>query len=315
MFAFSTSWNAWRHSSAASLVNEVLDLGFSSLELGFSLPLHIFEGVKSEVEKGRIQVTSLHDYCPRLNTRTSSRRRSRNDFFISSANEASRRSAVSAVLRTLQAAREVGASAIVVHSGIVPLWNSSRKVFGLMEARDDIRHPVLLRKLERVSKRREKRKALYFGQTLKSLAEIAEHASAYRIKVGVETRFYIEEIPSFEEISSILSAIDSPWLGYWHDVGHAQVKENLGMEKQEDYIGRYRGRLIGTHIHDVRRLRDHRAPLTGDIDFGRFKALLADQNLLKVFEVHPVATAEEIRRGRGFLETLVRQARQERSDG
>ncbi len=304
MFALSTSWNAWRHPSAETLVNEVAGLGFSALELGSQLPLHLFEGIKGEVERGRVRVVSLHDYCPRLGSGASPRA-GRGDFFISSRNEESRRSRVSAVLRTIQAAQEVGASAVVVHAGLVPLWNSSRKVFGLMELGGGISGPGLARRLERVVKRREKRKRPYFEQALKSLKEIADHAAVHRVKVGVETRYYLEEIPSLEEFEILLSAIDSPWLGYWHDIGHAQIRENLGMEKQEDYLGRYGDRLVGLHIHDVDGLRDHRAPLAGKIDFSRFRELLAAEGPIKVIEAHPSAAAEELKRGADYLKTLV----------
>ena len=301
MFAFSTSWNAWRHSSAAGLVNEVRDLGFSRLELGFSLPLHLYEEMKQEVAAGRISIASLHDYCPSLNTQSLSPGR-RRDCLLSSRDERERAAAVSAAVRTLQAAREVNAPAVIIHSGQVPLLFSSRKIFSRMELRGDISDPSPRRKLGRIVARREKRKSRYLAQTIKSLKEIEVQAAACGVKLGIENRYFPEEIPSLEEIGVILAEINSPWVGYWHDVGHAQVKENLGLENHEEYLRGYSGRMIGMHIHDVRGLSDHRAPLTGDFDFRRLKKYLRD-DLIKVIEVHPLATAEEIKRALVFLES------------
>ena len=301
MFAFSTSWNAWRHPSGARLVDEILELGFSRLELGFSLPVNLFEEIKREAAAGRITIASLHDYCPSLNIRPSPFRR-RRDYFLSSRNERERAAAVSAAVRTVQAAQEVGASAVIIHSGQVPLLSSSREIFSQMQLRENIADPFLRRQLVKLTARREKRKARYLTQTIKSLKEIEVQAAACGVKLGIENRYYPEEIPSLDELGKIFSEIDSPWVGYWHDVGHAQVKENLGLEDHEEYLRRYSGLMIGMHLHDVRGLRDHRAPLTGDFDFSRLKKYMP-ADLTKVVEVHSFATAEEIRRGLSFLET------------
>jgi len=57
------------------------------------------------------------------------------------------------------------------------------------------------------------------------------------------------------------------------------------------------------HLHDALFTADHKAPGTGDIDFAPIIAL-APPEALKVLELAPAATREEILTGVGCLEAL-----------
>ena len=64
MLALSTAWNAWRHTSGKTLVDEILNLGFNRIELNFTISPSMFEEILSLQKKGKIEVTSLHNFLP-----------------------------------------------------------------------------------------------------------------------------------------------------------------------------------------------------------------------------------------------------------
>ncbi len=162
-----------------------------------------------------------------------------------------------------------------------------------------------LRLRERVRSRRARLERPYLENVVRSLRELAPSAEGLGVRLGLETRYHPWEIPSFPEIGELLDSVASPALGYWHDLGHAAVRETLGDEPALSYLERYGTRLIGMHIHDVVVTRDHKAPGEGEMDFSPYRPWLAAKGIHKVFEVHPGATPEEIIRGRILLENLV----------
>ena len=60
------------------------------------------------------------------------------------------------------------------------------------------------------------------------------------------------------------------------------------------------------HIHDVTLSRDHKAPGQGEFDFKRLQEYLR-RDIIKVFEIHPPAAAEEIRTGVKYIKNLASQ--------
>jgi len=253
------------------------------------------------VREGRIKVTSLHNYCPAPVLRKG-KTLSHAVLPLSNPDEEERRWAVRQTMGTISAAQEVGASAVVLHLGKVPIHPISPKLMVMAENGETGtgRYHRLKMKLWR---RREAKKGLYLEQAARSLRELARKAEELGVRLGIENRYYPEEIPSLEEIGWFLEWADSPAVGYWHDLGHAAVKENIGWEHHEEYLKRYGPNLIGVHIHDVTITRDHKAPLQGELDFTRFTEYLRD-DLLKVFELHANATADEIKNSLDYLSRL-----------
>ena len=301
MLSISTVWNAWRHKDAASMVNELQALGFQSLELSFGLPLKMVEEIGRLVRAGEVAVSSLHNYCP-APLLPEGARLSHDVLSLSSIDERERRWAVRQTVRTVEAAASLGAKAVVLHLGKVPIRPISPKLMALAENRETQtgRYRRLKAKLE---KKREAKKQPYLEQAAKSLREIAPRAQEMNVRLGIENRYYPEEIPSLEEIGLFIEWADSPAVGYWHDLGHAAVKENIGWESGAEYLEKYGKDLVGIHIHDVILTRDHKAPLQGELDFSGLKDL-SREGVLKVLEVHPTATPEEIKAGAAFLENI-----------
>ena len=56
-------------------------------------------------------------------------------------------------------------------------------------------------------------------------------------------------------------------VGYWHDVGHAQAQENLGLGTHREWLQRFGRRIVGAHLHDIAGIQDHLAPGLGTMDW------------------------------------------------
>jgi sugar phosphate isomerase/epimerase len=98
--------------------------------------------------------------------------------------------------------------------------------------------------------------------------------------------------------------VTSHSFGYWHDTGHAQIKENLGFIQHVMHLETLAEQLIGFHIHDVQFPgRDHCSPGTGTIDFTALKPLVRQAHI-KVFELSPSLTVDEVRSGVNHVKSI-----------
>jgi sugar phosphate isomerase/epimerase len=151
------------------------------------------------------------------------------------------------------------------------------------------------RKVDAVAKREEAAPA-YLANVKECLKPMIEHAAAKNIKLGIEGRRGYEEIPSEREILPLLEEIDSPQVGYWHDIGHLQIKENLGFVDHAEWLRAIGPRTLGCHVQDCAwPAQDHQPPFAGDAKLEELVPLLPPQCLF-VWEMNPRTTVEEIQR-------------------
>ena len=119
------------------------------------------------------------------------------------------------------------------------------------------------------------------------MKKLAPEAAARGLLLGVENRQALEELPVDSDFFLLFRQIPSATLVYWHDTGHAQIKENLGFIRHAMHLESLRERLAGFHIHDVRFPgKDHCAPGSGGIDFAALKPMVKPGSI-KVFELSP----------------------------
>ena len=63
-FALSTHWNAARHARGEDLIEEILGLGFTHVELGYDLRMELVEGVKAMVARQAVKtIRRLNRTC------------------------------------------------------------------------------------------------------------------------------------------------------------------------------------------------------------------------------------------------------------
>lgn len=124
------------------------------------------------------------------------------------------------------------------------------------------------------------------------------------MKLGIENRDGVEEIPFEPDFELIFREFPDSSVFYWHDTGHAQIKENLGFIHHDLHLEMLANRLVGFHIHDVQFPDvDHCPPGAGSVDFAKLKPFVKPEHL-KVFELNPSLTVEQIKAGVSFLKQI-----------
>jgi sugar phosphate isomerase/epimerase len=303
--ALSTSWNALRHSDARKLLLETKEAGFSQIELSFNLAPSAVADIARVWEDCGTRPVSVHNYCP-IPDGLKQERAMPDCFSMASLDPQERRLALNFSKRTIDTAQALGAKAVVLHCGRVEMPEKTRVLICLYE--EGLRDAKVYEELKSaLIKERQQKHRPFLDNTLKSLDEINKYAEHKKIDLGIETRFYYREIPSFEEIGIILNEFRDSRIFYWHDSGHAQLMENLGMIKHSDFLESYAGRMLGIHLHDISGCRDHKSPSSGELDFSMFSPYLK-KDTLKVIEAHHPSTAEELKEARVYLEKVLNGA-------
>jgi sugar phosphate isomerase/epimerase len=290
MFAFSTCWNSHRHIDGRAMLNEVRALGFEYAELGHGTRLSLLDGIQRAVAAKEIKIVSVHNFCPLpLGVMNSAP-----DYYLPSArDDRERELAVRHTLRSIECAASLGAKAVVLHLGIVAMRNYTSRLLELF-AEGGADSPKFQRVLGKALTVRAKKRQRHLDQVYRTLEAVLPTARERKVVLGLETRFGIEEIPDELEAAEIIQRFGPDGLAYWHDVGHAQVKENLGITSHETLLGRFQGRTAGMHLQDFAPpAHDHQPPGFGTFDFSRLARFVTDGMIL-AWEIHPEWTTEQV---------------------
>lgn len=301
-FGLSTCWNGSRHSRASDLLAEHARLGFRRLEAYcLHTPAQLAELGEAARADG-FEITSLHSPCPVAVDERGLRARWGD--WLASTNPADRTYAVDVVRRSIDAAAELGARAVVIHLGTTSTWSRQRTIVDTIarEGRDSPAHRELVAQAIR---EREANKGPHLDAAIASIRALGEHAAGTPVRLGVEARDGYQEIPSLDEMGEVLDACAGLPVGYWHDAGHGAKLEYCGFVEHEEYLRRYGDRLVGMHVHDTQAARDHRAPGQGATDFAMLAKYVRPDTILTL-ELHADVPAEqippavELLRGLGF---------------
>ncbi len=271
-------------------------MGFEAVEIGVSdaLPFKL-KALQKALKKTPLRVVSAHNVCSERKLDPANRRGD----WLASPDEAQRRLGVEATLDTIENAKTLGASAVVLHLGspaIEKRWEKQSALYQLV--RGGGAEPGVSR--EEILAERAAVAPAHLDAACRSVAELLEGSSG--IRLGIECRMGWHELPNLYELGLLLGRFPDPRVGYWHDVGHAVIQDFLGLAGQYDWLRRHGARTIGVHLHDVReRTRDHYPPGLGQVDFEPIIALLPP-GALWVMEISADFIAEEIALGRRHLE-------------
>jgi len=293
MFSFSTCWNSHRHTDGRALLREIRELGFAYAELGHGTRLGLVPGILDAVDAGEIKISSLHNFCPLPMGVT---RASPNLYLFSAENPRERDLAIKHTLKTLEFAGRVKAPVVVLHLGGLELKDYTGRLCELLKNGGKDSPPF--RKLrDEAAAKREARKQPFVARVYETLKKILPEAEKCGLKLGIENRQALEEIPLDGDFENFFRDFDSRNVVYWHDTGHAQIKENLGFIRHAQQLELLANRLAGFHVHDVKYPDDdHAAPGTGTIDYAKLKRFMKPEHI-KVFELSPGLSAEAVKRG------------------
>jgi sugar phosphate isomerase/epimerase len=302
MIAVSTCWKSWDAETGDDILAPILDIGVTAIELEYRISEAIFREMLPLLKQERPAVVSVHNFFP-LPAHLESGKASGDAFLLSSVGKEERELAVRHTLRTLEYAHEVGARAVVLHMGKTDMDDGFAR---LREEFDDetIGQEATQDYIESLKKERKSAGKRHLDAALFSLDKLWRPAERLGLKLGIENRYHLREVPNADELEILLDRFDGGNIGYWHDVGHAAVQENLYGESHEGLISRFSTRLIGAHLHDAEGARDHQAPGKGKIDFEMVKKHLP-AGAIRVVELDPHVTAEELHGGIRFLTEIL----------
>jgi sugar phosphate isomerase/epimerase len=292
MISFSTCWNSGRHTAGDEMLREIKDLGFDLIELGHGIRISLMPGIQKMFEAGEVRFSSLHNFCP-LPVEVMGA--SPDCYTFSAADPRERERAIKQTFQTIDFAERLGAPFVVLHCGKVPMKPITDPLIQLAKNGEMFSREYVRLKLNAVQQR-EAAAAAPLARAKDCLKRIAEYAATKKIRLGVEGRRGYEEIPSERELPALLDELNSPQLGYWHDMGHIQIKENLGFLNHAEWLEAIGSRALGCHMQDcIWPAQDHQPPFAGQVDLEKLVPLLPP-NCLFVWELSPRKTADEIRR-------------------
>jgi sugar phosphate isomerase/epimerase len=275
------------------MLREIRELGFEYAELSHGIRISLLPGIIEAVDAGEIRISTLHNFCP-LPIGIS--QANPNLFKFSSFDARERENAWRYSLKTIETAQRLKAKLVVLHLGSIDMKDYTDKLIEMVGA--GLQQTPKYEKLcAEAIDRREQRKERHTRLANEMLRRLASEAEARGIKLGIENREALEEIPLESDFTLFFKEFDQPTVCYWHDTGHAQIKENLGFIHHAMHLEMLADRLAGFHIHDVQFPgRDHCPPGSGTINFDVLKAMVTSDHI-KVFELSPAVSVEELKRG------------------
>ena len=203
-FSISTHWNAGRSRSCEEMINQVLALGFDTVELGYNTTLDLVPDLKAMVDHKTIKVSSLHNFCP---VPVGAPYGHPELFQLTSLDSRTRQSAVTHTKRTIEFAAEIGAKAIVVHSGNVEMKHLSRDLIEMCE-RGQQYSPSYDKTKLKLMMLRDKKVQDHLDQLYRSLEELLPSLRQTGVRLGIENLPSWESIPSETEMEDIFQKFD-----------------------------------------------------------------------------------------------------------
>jgi sugar phosphate isomerase/epimerase len=269
--------------------------GFSHQELNHQVTPEML----ATVDPKSLRVDSVHEPCPCAIPRAI---RKEQGIHLSSLDESLRSQAVEFVRGSLHLAHRLGATAIVVHPGEVPVGKNYEQRMRVLYAEREDNSSEYADLKERFIKERMKASPRHMEAIHRSLLELVEDAESMQIRLGLENRDHYYEIPLPEEMEDLLT-IAPGVIEYWHDVGHAQKLEHLGFHSQTEWLSLFAGRMIGIHLHDIDVLTDHIVPGLGTVDWELVSSFVPT-HAIRTFEVRGFTTQEQLRDAQWMLHEL-----------
>jgi sugar phosphate isomerase/epimerase len=291
------------------MLREMADLGFEHVELSHGIRITLVPGILKAVEEGVVKVASTHNFCP---LPTGVVQAAPNLFEPSAREHREHDQWLRHTKRSIDFAAQVKARVLVCHLGSVTFFwfNPARNIRNYLRDHHDAgRTPEDKGYAALVAKslgKLRKRMGPFWEQTKASLNEIYDYAAQKGIKLGLENREKFEELPLDADYAEfIASQPPTAPIGYWHDTGHADIKEGMGLLNHRQHLAKNAPRLIGFHLHDVSaKGSDHQPVGSGHIDFKMVSEFWKPEHLLTL-ELSPRVAVEDVKSSKVRVEALM----------
>ena len=289
------------------MLREMADLGFTHAELSHGIRITLVPGILKAVEEGVIKISSTHNFCP---LPTGINQAAPNLFEPSALDDREHEQWVRQTKRSLDFAAQLKSRVLVVHLGSTRFFwlNPGRKLDTYVD-----RHPGSLLKDHKYLKLRDKAllKLLssmppYLERVKQSIEEVRAYAVEKRVALGLENRERFEELPLDDDFQDLIGGLTLPHTaGYWHDTGHAHIKESLVLLNHRQQLEKNAPNLLGFHLHDVNKEgQDHQAIGSGSINFKMVSSFWKPHHVL-VLEFSPRLAVAEVKLSKVRIEALV----------
>ena len=289
-------WSRDKYEHMAEFVKEVRQFGYTHLELYSTLSLFDLQEIL-KIEGASI--SSVHSPCPHVPLPEQT---SKSKLSLSSLDRQTRRAAVERSKATIELAARVGARAVVLHAGEVesalPRLLKLRQLYDQQLVASREFHETR----ELLMEERAMKVAPHLEAARESVSRLLSVASEEGVLLGLENRVHHHEIPSLEEMQQFLEDFAARPIGYWHDVGHAEVQATLGFESHQEWLSLLGDKIVGVHLHDVIGIQDHLAPGTGSLNWDLIASNIP-KDAVKVCEIGEWNKTEDVRGAVSFLKS------------
>lgn len=289
------------------MIREMADLGFSKVELSHGVKVSLVPGILKAHEEKLVKFSSLHNFCPLPAGVTSAAP----NLYQPSAKYASERTSwLRNTQKTLDFAVKLEAPIVVLHCGSIS-WifrNPAGKLENAVDKADaetDLStNPDYQRLKEKTVAALQIKKAVFWENLIASLHAIAPYAKERGIKLALENREDYCELPLDNEFPDLFERTGFPDVfGYWHDVGHAELKQRACLTSHTALLDTNNHRQLGWHLHDVSTEgRDHQCPGTGTVDWTTLRKYLRKEDQTLVLELSPRLKTEQVIEAKSFME-------------
>ena len=254
-------------------------LGYDAIEVSHATPEPQFERL---LDGGGARLSSIHAPAPRVKVGS----KLNGQLNLAALDDTECRTAIDHTKRSIDHAAANDARFVVVHLGAVgdKMLDSEYKMRKLFDSgtRSGPEQDALC---SETIERRAELAPPYLERAHETLAELAAYAKERGVALGLENRLHYHEFPLPSEAQAMFADYPDDLVGYWHDVGHAEVQWRLGYVDKRDWLEALGPRTLGCHLHDVDGLADHRAPGNGDVEWDYIAAGLP-ADALRVFEIN-----------------------------
>lgn len=292
------------------MAKEMAGLGFEFIELSHGIRITLVPGILRAVEEGIIKIGSTHNFCP---LPTGVVHPAPNLFEPSALDAREHEQWLRHTRRSIDFAAQVKARVVVCHLGSVHFFwlNPARKLRAYSRRHPDAnvpgdeRYRVLL---EKSHAKLRKRMGPYWERTKQSVNEVLGYAKQKGVRLGFENREKFEELPLDADFADFFAGLPADAAaGYWHDTGHADIKESMGMIDHRVQLEKLASRTIGFHLHDVNADgQDHQPIGKGHIDFQMVSGFWRPEHVL-VLELSPRVDVEGVIASKQRVEALLKQ--------
>jgi sugar phosphate isomerase/epimerase len=290
------------------MAQEMAGLGFEFIELSHGIRITLVPGILRAVDEGVVKIGSTHNFCP---LPTGVVHAAPNLFQPSSRDPQERDQWLRHTKRSIDFAAQVKARVLVCHLGSVAFFwfDPADKLAAYADRHPGgglAADPAYQRVLARCFGRLRKQLGPFWERTKAGVNEILGYAAQKGVRLGFENREKFDELPLDDDYAGFLAGLPagSP-AGYWHDTGHADIKQTMGVLDHRAHLEKMAPRLLGFHLHDVNAEgRDHQGIGAGRIDFAMVSSFWRPEHLL-VLELSPRLPVEDIRSSKARIEALL----------